>query len=65
MAERAYRAGEDIAAALDAAFSGELEDAGDPEQRRRLETLNGIHSNAAGFRRWLDQRAGDAHPHPH
>jgi glyoxylase-like metal-dependent hydrolase (beta-lactamase superfamily II) len=77
VAERAYRAGHDIAAALDAAFSSDLSGA-EPEQRRRLETLNGIHSNAAGFRRWLDQRAGDhppapapqaphahAHPHPH
>ena len=24
-------------------------------QREKLETLNGIHSNAAGFRRWLEQ----------
>ena len=26
----------------------------DPVHREKLETLNGIHSNAAGFRRWLD-----------
>ena len=55
-AERAWRAGEDIAAALDAKFGGSL-DAMDPERRRELETLNGVHSNAAGLRRWLDQRA--------
>ncbi|MEY2570648.1 MAG: hypothetical protein QOE63_998, partial [Acidimicrobiaceae bacterium] len=33
----------------------------DPAQREKLDTLNGIHSNAAGFRRWLDHR----HPHDH
>ncbi len=36
----------------------------DEAHREKLETLNGIHSNAAGFRRWLDKRA-DGHPHPH
>ena len=54
VAEAAWKAGEDIADALDAAFSI---DPGvvDPEAREVLETLNGIHSNAAGFRRWLDK----------
>ena len=33
------------------------------EHREKLETLNGIHSNAAGFRRWLDKRADHGHPH--
>ena len=28
--------------------------------REELETLNGIHSNAAGFRRWLD-KGGHSH----
>ncbi len=55
VAEQAWREGGDIAAALDAAFA--LDDttvaAGD---REKLETLNGVHSNAAGFRRWLDTR---------
>jgi len=68
VAEAAWREGEDIAAALDAAFGGELHDVPE-EHREKLETLNGIHSNAAGFRRWLDKRAehghGHAHPHPH
>jgi glyoxylase-like metal-dependent hydrolase (beta-lactamase superfamily II) len=60
VAERAWRAGDDIAAALDAAFADDL--AGiDPAQRDKLETLNGVHSNAAGFRRWLDTRQD--HPH--
>jgi hypothetical protein len=36
----------------------------DPVQRQKLETLNGVHSNAAGFRRWLETRAGTA-PAPH
>ena len=29
------------------------------EHREKLETLNGVHSNAAGFRRWLDTRTAD------
>jgi glyoxylase-like metal-dependent hydrolase (beta-lactamase superfamily II) len=80
VAEAAWREGRDIAAALDEAFSPELAGV-DPAQREKLETLNGIHSNAAGFRRWLDQRGGSgaagssstdhghshphSHPHPH
>jgi glyoxylase-like metal-dependent hydrolase (beta-lactamase superfamily II) len=55
VATRAYEAGDDIAAALDAAFAGELSTA-DPAMREKLDTLNGIHSNAAGFRRWLNTR---------
>ena len=55
VAERAWRAGEDIAGALDAAFGPALTSV-DPAQREKLETLNGIHSNAAGFRRWLETR---------
>jgi len=67
VAEAAWRDDRDIAAALDEAFSADLAGV-DPALREKLETLNGIHSNAAGFRRWLDQRAGSApssHPHPH
>jgi len=59
VAERAWRAGEDIAAALESAFAGDLAGV-DPAHRDKLETLNGVHSNAAGFRRWLDTRAGPA-----
>jgi glyoxylase-like metal-dependent hydrolase (beta-lactamase superfamily II) len=55
VAEAAWRQGQDIAGALDAAFSEELKGT-DPAQRQKLETLNGIHSNAAGFRRWLETR---------
>lgn len=61
VAESAWRDGRDIAAALDAAFSPSLE-AVPTEHREKLETLNGVHSNAAGLRRWLDKRAGAAVP---
>ena len=79
VAEAAWREDRDIAAALDEAFGADLAGV-DPVLREKLETLNGIHSNAAGFRRWLDQRAGASpathqhpqrhphahgHPHPH
>ncbi len=57
VAEQAWREGEDIAAALEKHFAGALEGV-DPANRRKLETLNGVHSNAAGFRRWLETRAG-------
>ena len=53
VAEGAWRQGADIAAALDEAFAADMGDV-DPAQRRKLETLNGVHSNAAGFRRWLE-----------
>jgi glyoxylase-like metal-dependent hydrolase (beta-lactamase superfamily II) len=59
VAETAWREGHDIAEALSHAFAHEL-DGVDPAHREKLETLNGIHSNAAGFRRWLDHR----HDHP-
>jgi glyoxylase-like metal-dependent hydrolase (beta-lactamase superfamily II) len=68
VAEAAWREGRDIAEALEARFGAEL-DGADPAQREKLETLNGIHSNAAGFRRWLDQghHVGHLHHahHPH
>jgi len=54
-AETAYRAGTDIAEALAARFDPALSDV-DPAHREKLETLNGVHSNAAGFRRWLEGR---------
>jgi glyoxylase-like metal-dependent hydrolase (beta-lactamase superfamily II) len=55
-AEAAYREGRDIAEALSARFDSALVGI-DPVHREKLDTLNGVHSNAAGFRRWLDQRA--------
>ena len=56
VAEGAWREGRDIATALDEAFAGELSST-DPAHREKLETLNGVHSNAAGFKRWLETRA--------
>ena len=64
VAETAWREGHDIAEALAHAFAHELEDVA-PEHREKLETLNGIHSNAAGFKRWLDHRHDHPHPHSH
>jgi glyoxylase-like metal-dependent hydrolase (beta-lactamase superfamily II) len=63
VAEQAYREGHDIAAALEEAFAQD-HDGVDPHYREVAETLNGVHSNAAGFRRWLERRTG-GHPHPH
>jgi glyoxylase-like metal-dependent hydrolase (beta-lactamase superfamily II) len=54
-AELAYREGADIAAALSARFDPFMSDV-DPAHKEKLDTLNGVHSNAAGFRRWLEGR---------
>lgn len=59
VAEGAWRRGEDIAGALESAFAADLGSV-DPAQREKLETLNGVHSNAAGFRRWLETRSDGA-----
>ncbi len=56
VAEAAWREGRDIAGALDEAFAVDPTTV-DSAAHEVLETLNGIHSNAAGFRRWLDQRS--------
>lgn len=58
-AEEAWRAGSDIAGALEARF-GHSFDHLPAEQRARMETLNGIHSNAAGLKRWLETTKGGA-----
>ena len=55
VAEQAWREGRDIAAALEDAFAADLTDV-DEANREKLETLNGVHSNAAGLKRWLDTR---------
>ncbi len=61
VAESAFRRGEDIAAALDAAFASDLE--GVPEEHReKLDVMNGVHSNAAGLRRWLSTRSPGGAP---
>jgi glyoxylase-like metal-dependent hydrolase (beta-lactamase superfamily II) len=61
VAEAAWREGRDIAAALDEAFAADLTGV-EGAQRRKLETLNGVHSNAAGFLRWLETREQPAEP---
>ena len=60
-ADRAWRAGEDLADALGKRFAQSYEGL-DPERVRELETLNGVHSNAAGLRRWLERRQGAPDP---
>jgi glyoxylase-like metal-dependent hydrolase (beta-lactamase superfamily II) len=52
-AEHAYRSGEDIADALARRFEHDLDGVA-PEHREKLEIMNGVHSNAAGLRRWLE-----------
>ena len=54
-AEQAYRQGADIADALATRFDPLLEDV-DAAHKEKLDTLNGVHSNAAGFQRWLEGR---------
>lgn len=48
VAESAWQRGDDVAAALAAAFGA------DPSETMAI--LNGVHSNAAGLKRWLDKR---------
>jgi glyoxylase-like metal-dependent hydrolase (beta-lactamase superfamily II) len=54
-AETAYREGTDIADALSARFDPLLGDI-EPAHKEKLDIMNGVHSNAAGFRRWLEGR---------
>jgi glyoxylase-like metal-dependent hydrolase (beta-lactamase superfamily II) len=54
-AEAAWREGRDIAAALAERFDPLMGGVA-PEHREKLEIMNGVHSNAAGLRRWLDHR---------
>ena len=52
VAEAAWRRGDDVAAALAAAFGGDPSDT--------MGILNGVHSNAAGLKRWLATRSGSS-----
>jgi len=54
-AEKAYREGADIADALSTRFDPLLGDI-EPAHKEKLDIMNGVHSNAAGFRRWLEGR---------
>lgn len=70
VAEAAWRDGSDITHALEHAFGTHHHPELDPVARERLDTLSGIHSNAEGLRRWLDQTkptgsTGPGHSHPH
>ena len=56
-AERAFREGRDIAAALEERYSFDSSQV-PAEHRDKLEVLNGFHSNAAGLERWLATRGG-------
>jgi len=58
-AEKAYREGSDIAEALATRFDPLLGDI-DAAQKEKLDVMNGVHSNAAGFRRWLEGRDAPA-----
>jgi glyoxylase-like metal-dependent hydrolase (beta-lactamase superfamily II) len=57
VAEAAWRGGADIAEALSAAFA--LTDVS-PENLEKAEVLSGVHSNAAGLRRFFETQARDA-----
>lgn len=61
LARAAWQAGEDVEEALARRYRPALE-ALAPEQRRRLEALNGIHSNAEGLRQWLKRTAAAGQP---
>ncbi len=54
-AQQAFMEGADIADALAARFDPLLGDI-DPAHKEKLDIMNGVHSNAAGFRRWLEGR---------
>lgn len=56
-AEAAWTAGRDVEEALRQRYAPAME-ALPAEHRQRIETLNGIHSNAEGLRQWLD-KGGD------
>src|SRR5580658_4398924 len=62
VAESAWRLGRDVEDALQERFGAELE-AIEPDQRRRMETLNGLHSNAEGLKLWLAGTAGAGSAH--
>ncbi len=57
-ASTAWNTGRDVEEALRQRFGPEM-DALAPTERQRLETLNGIHSNAEGLKQWL---ASTGHP---
>jgi glyoxylase-like metal-dependent hydrolase (beta-lactamase superfamily II) len=61
IATAAWNAGLDVEDALRQRFGPEM-DALPPDERQRIETLNGIHSNAEGLKQWLASSAKAAVP---
>lgn len=64
VAEDAFNNDQDIESALEAEFRSET-DGRDQELVERFDTLNGMHANANGLRRWMEKRrqGNDAHTH--
>lgn len=61
VALRAWREGRELADALSESFASDLGSV--PEElREQLETLNGIHSNAAGLKRWIETSRASSEP---
>jgi glyoxylase-like metal-dependent hydrolase (beta-lactamase superfamily II) len=56
VAQKAFQEGRDIEEALTEAFGEDFSGVNDAD-REKLETLNGIHSNAAGLKMWLEKKA--------
>lgn len=59
VAGTAWHSGRDVEEALRKRFAGEI-DALPSTERQRMETLNGIHSNAEGLKIWLASAGGAA-----
>jgi glyoxylase-like metal-dependent hydrolase (beta-lactamase superfamily II) len=59
VAEAAWQRDGDVEGALARAFGDDMAGV-DDESRSRMETLNGIHANADGLKRWLSTRADPA-----
>ena len=60
-AERAWRSGKDVAEALELRFAQKTDNL-TPNARRAVETLGGVHSNAAGLRRWFERQGASSEP---
>jgi glyoxylase-like metal-dependent hydrolase (beta-lactamase superfamily II) len=63
VAEAAWGTDGDVEGALAGAFGDDMAGV-DDESRRRMETLNGIHANADGLKRWLETRTASAEAGP-
>ncbi len=62
VAEKAFNEKRDIEQALQEAFSSDT-DGLDPVLVDRFDTLNSIHTNAGGMKRWLEVRSHQGHSH--